>query len=104
MIPSNVTSASQPAASKAPTRIARSACSEPSLQIRKCILPVSMTCEQSVNHYNGADHRERDKSHPDARPGKVLGQSGAHLRPDGGARMHHQGNQDVHIALQRMTH
>jgi len=49
-----------------------------------------------------SDQREGDEGHPYPNPIDVLRKQGANLGADGGARMHHQGDHNINIPLERM--
>src|SRR5881394_4452450 len=110
MIPSKVTSAWQPAAIAAPSLIALSACSEPSLQINIFIFKTfpdysfsRMSAQQPMNDNHRPDQWKRNKGHADARPDKKLRAGGPDLRANGSAGVHDQRNQNIHIAFERVT-
>ena len=61
-----------------------------------------MAGHQAVNQKHRSDQWQRDKSHPDARTAKKLRCGRADLSADGRPGVHHQRNQNVHIALERV--
>ena len=61
-----------------------------------------MTAHQRVNDNAGADERKRNKGEPNFRASKLLGGDRADLRTHGGAGIHHQGDQNIDVALDRV--
>src|SRR5258708_6521527 len=101
MMPSKVTSAWQAPAIVAPSRTARSACSEPSLQIN-ILMPLASFCgvsgQKAVEHEARSNQGKGDKSHANAQTAEILGQSGADLRAERRPGVHNQSDQDIDVA------
>ena len=58
-----------------------------------------MPGHERINDYRRADHRQRHKSEADLRASEILRGNHADLRPDDGAGVHDERNQDIHVAL-----
>ena len=58
-----------------------------------------MTSHQGVNNDGRANQRQRHESEADFWTGKILGRDRADLRADGGAGVHNERDQNVHIAF-----
>src|SRR5581483_11929790 len=59
-------------------------------------------CPQAVSDDQGPDQGKGKKSQADARAADVLGENGTELGAQGRAGMHHQGDEHVDVALERM--
>ena len=59
--------------------------------------------DQRVNDDGCADERQRHKCEPDFRAGKILRHNGTDLGADRRAGMHHQRNEDVDVAFDRVA-
>src|SRR5437762_718814 len=61
-----------------------------------------MTGKHGVNDNGRADQRQRHKGEANLRAGEILRRYRTELRADGSAGMHHQGNQYVYVAFDRV--
>src|SRR5690349_17189574 len=100
---SKVASAWQPAAMAAPNRIACSACSEPSVQIRIFMSLCRVARQQTMDEHRRPNERQRDECHTDALADKKLCEGGADLSADGRAGVHHQRDENIDIAFLSVT-
>src|SRR5207249_4215487 len=106
-MPKMVVSALFAAAMSPPKRTTFSAWLEPSLQIKIFTRVLSfemMAGDQAVDDDRRADERQRHERQPDARPAEIFRAHRADLRADGRAGVHHQRDEDVHVALHRVRH
>ena len=62
-----------------------------------------MSGEQSINHDDGANQRQRHERQPNFWTRKILRGDGADLRANRRASVHDQRDQNVHITFHRMA-
>ena len=61
-----------------------------------------MAGHERIDNDGYADQRQRHKGEPDFRSSEILCCDYTDLRADDGAGVHDEGNEDVHVALNRM--
>src|SRR5437762_10699184 len=106
LIPSRTASACVAAAMMPPKRMAFSAWLEPSLQKSIFSAPPSLRMvpgQQAVNDNTRPNQRQRHEGQPNARAGEIGGGRRSNLRPNGRARVHHQGDQNIDITFDGMS-
>src|ERR1044071_571764 len=86
----------------APNRMARSACAEPSLQIKNFIQcsSVGVTRQQTMNQHHCPNERQWNECHSYSWSAKELCCCSADLSANGRSSVHYQGNQNIHIPLE----